>query len=230
MALLFLVYKVKNSARTMMLAQVAATIVIPASLVLMICSMFALSWVYASIVGTGGIFLMAVDYAISRRIKDTLPTPRYVRRLAAKFGVGISILKWRQVTAFAYKGRVFLSENLLHKLELGEIRAVIAHEAYHARSGHSRMMASFLGITSLTFVHHRGEEMADRFAATVVGIRHLENALSKLEIAGREKRIAALRQAHIQLRFLPTTNAAGGFSPTSLCISNRIQTHSLATL
>lgn len=195
MASLFIMYKVKKNARTMMLAQAAATILIPTNLLLMICSMFALSWVYAGIVGPGGVFLGIVNHAICMRIKDTLPTPRYIRKLGAKFDAGISILNWPQVTGFAYRRRVFLSESLLHKLEPREIKAVIAHEAYHAHTGHNRMLASLLGITSLTFTRHRDEEKADRFAATVAGIKHLESALSKLDIADREKRIAALRKA-----------------------------------
>jgi len=190
--LLFIVYKIRKNARTMILAQAAATILIPTTLALMICSMFAFLWIYAGVVGSGAVLLGTVIYATGKRIKDSLPTPRSIRRMASKFGVDISIVRWPHVTAFAYEGRVFLSENLLHKLEPNEVRAVIAHEAYHARSGHNRMLASLLGITSLTFVRHRDEEAADRFAARVAGNKHLVNALSKLEIVGWEKRMAAL--------------------------------------
>ncbi|UCD13746.1 MAG: hypothetical protein JSW60_09360, partial [Thermoplasmatales archaeon] len=56
----------------------------------------------------------------------------------------------------------------------------------------NKFLSSILALTSLTFHRYRDEHFADRYAAKIVGIHNLINALKKLEIKDYVKRARKL--------------------------------------
>ncbi len=195
--LLPILYLIKRDGRLMIGGQNFVTLNIFLNLVFMRdCDMFVLFWIYISIVFIGVIILGGMRHRFSKWIKEAFTPPAYIRSLAKRFQVDISVLNWPRASAFTYKRRIFLSAGLLKRLEYEELKAVIAHEAYHVRSSINPIFATFIGITSLTFIRYRDELKADEFAAMVAGTENLISALIKLNVKDCRKRIKALNEIH----------------------------------
>lgn len=184
------IYIIKRESRSMIYGQGVATVTIWTNLAFMRdCDMFKLLWAYLAIVLVGILLLGGVKYHITKWVKETIATPAYINRLAKSFSIDISILGWPGVSAFTFRKKVYLTLGLLNRLKYNEIKAVVAHEAYHAHSNHNPTLASFIGITSLTFIRHKEEYKADEFAVKVAGYENLKKALRKLNVKDLKKRI-----------------------------------------
>jgi len=190
---LFSLSYVMKRVRFMIYGQGIATLIILTNLILMRgCDMFKFLWVYASIVIVGVVILFGVRYNISKWVKEAIAPPAYIKNITEQLKVDISILNWPGVSAFTFRKRIFLTTGLLQLLNFDEIKAVIAHETYHVNSGNIPIIASFVGITSLTFVRYKEEFKADEFAAKLAGADNLINALNKMKVKDRLKRIDAI--------------------------------------
>lgn len=189
---LAVIFLIKRYALLMLGAQVCGTAVVLSNLLIMKCDMFFLVWVYLGMVFAFLFAFSFVRYLISRSLGDTIPSPKYVTRLAHLFDVTVKVLDTQRIKAFAYRKEIFLSVGLLERLDENETRAVVAHETYHVRSSPNRLISSTLALTSLTFFRYDDETQADRYAAEVAGKNHLTAALKKLDIKNWEKRMERL--------------------------------------
>ena len=76
-----------------------------------------------------------------------------------------------------------------------QLRAVVAHEVYHLRHDHPRLLGHLLSLTSLTFLRYDDEHAADIYAAKVAGAEAMAGALDRLGIEDRDHRTSLLRQS-----------------------------------
>ena len=84
--------------------------------------------------------------------------------------------------AFAAGRSIFVSIGLLEILNDDELKAVLAHEAWHIR--HNLRMPYLKQLAIMTFSSHKCpelESLADKFAAEIAGIEALAGARSKVD-------------------------------------------------
>jgi heat shock protein HtpX len=156
----------------------------------MSCPMGGQVWGYFGIVLGGVAFLGVVQVAFDRYVKNfEITDARFLRNLSSDLGADIFLLDTQKVKAFTHRRRIYLSVGLVELLEPDEIKAVAAHELYHARHTPNRVLANILAVSSLWFRSFRDETEADRFAAGLVGSAPLSSALQKLGVKGQKKRI-----------------------------------------
>ncbi len=83
--------------------------------------------------------------------------------------------------AFAMGRKIFVSGGLLEILSREELKAVLAHEAYHVKNRKASLLKGISMMTFLPYVIGKDMELAaDEFASAVVGREHLESARKKL--------------------------------------------------
>jgi len=84
--------------------------------------------------------------------------------------------------AFASGKAIFVSVGMLEIFDQQELKAVLAHEAWHLR--HNNKTPILRQLSLMTFTKYRPEQelelMADRFAEEIVGKEPLESARAKL--------------------------------------------------
>lgn len=84
--------------------------------------------------------------------------------------------------AFASGKAIFISIGMLEMFDKQELKAVLAHEAWHLR--HNNKTPILRQLSLMTFTKYRSEQelevMADRFAEEIVGTEVLESARAKL--------------------------------------------------
>ncbi len=84
--------------------------------------------------------------------------------------------------AFASGKAIFVSVGMLEIFDQQELKAVLAHEAWHLR--HNNKTPILRQLSLMTFTKYRPEQelelMADRFAEEIVGKGPLESARAKL--------------------------------------------------
>ncbi len=84
--------------------------------------------------------------------------------------------------AFASGKAIFVSVGMLEIFDQQELKAVLAHEAWHLR--HNNKTSILRQLSLMTFTKYRPEQelelMADRFAEEIVGKGPLESARAKL--------------------------------------------------
>lgn len=84
--------------------------------------------------------------------------------------------------AFAAGRSIFVSMGLLEILSDDELKAVLAHEAWHIRNNNRTPFLKQLAV--MTFSSHKSnelEELADRFAAEIAGSEALSSARCKVD-------------------------------------------------
>jgi heat shock protein HtpX len=170
--------------------QMAVTASIVVGLVSMNCPMFQWIWVYSGVVSSGVLVLMLVRYWVAREArKNTVPLSSYVLPLEKEFGIPVRVIDTQKMRAFVHGKAAYLSVGLLEHLNRDEVRAVVAHEAYHLKHSPDKLIPSLLALSSLTFKSYNDEHLADKYAAKVAGEDNLARALNKLETAGSVQRI-----------------------------------------
>ena len=155
--------------------------------------MFQWIWAYLGVVSLGLIVLSLTRHHFTRQ-RHLLHTDisSYVSALEAEFHVPVKIIDAQRVQAYAHRRAAHLSVGLIERLNRDEVRAVVAHEAYHVKHSPSKLVSSLAALSSLTFVPYNDEHLADQYAAGVVGKETLAHALRKLDIVGAEQRIENL--------------------------------------
>jgi Zn-dependent protease with chaperone function len=177
-------------------AQLGLTTVISTSLISMDCHMAVWVWAYLGLVMTGAaVITLLRRFNASRLAADSLGQFEALADLEDEFDVRIVVLDAQRARALAYGGTVYLSMGLLEHLDKEQLRAVVAHEAYHLRSSPSRPLSALLSLTSLTFLRYSDEGSADAYAARTVGVDAIVGALDQLDIVDREARTRRLLQA-----------------------------------
>lgn len=152
--------------------------------------MLAWIWAYLGLVSSGLLILSLVRYWLAREAHtNTASLSSYVEALEGEFGVAIRVIDTQKIRAFAHRKAIYLSVGLLERLDRDEVKAVVAHEAYHVKHSPNKFISSILAVGSLTFFSFNDDHLADHYAASVVGKDALVRALKRLEVAGSGQRI-----------------------------------------
>lgn len=196
-ALLFVAFYLDRGFRPLLGAQFTLTAAISVSLLSMECYMSTWVWAYLGFVLAGAtVITLFRRFNASRLAADSLGQFDALADLEDEFDVRIVVLDAQRVRALAYQDTVYLSVGLLERLDDEQLRAVVAHEAYHLRTSPSRPLSALLSLTSLTFLRYDDEGSADAYAARVAGVDAIVGALDRLGIVDRRKRAMRLRQDH----------------------------------
>ena len=188
-----LIFIFKRNYESLLTSQFFMTVIISLNLLSMNCDMFYWLWIYLGIILMGTILLGFVKIYLKLKLDNNIfRLPTFLSDIGKHWDVDIRILDSQRIKAFAYKNKVYLSIGLIERLEKDEIKSVVAHEVYHLKHSPSKLLSSFLAITSLTFKRFRDEYQADRYAAKTTGLANLINAFRKLQIKDGEKRINQL--------------------------------------
>ena len=179
----------KERLMTFVSAQVAILLAIAATFYLMKCSYMLTFYLYLAYV----IISTVLIFAVLRNYDLIL-----IKRLQAK--PAGSIMKWAQEfvdrltsariyyfdsavpRAFAAGRSIFVSIGLLELLDDGELKAVLAHEAWHIRNNSRTPYLKQLAL--MTFSSSSDSEleyMADCFAAEIAGRESLSSARNKVD-------------------------------------------------
>jgi len=185
----FMVKDPKHRLLTFVSAQVAVILAIIATFYLMECEGMLTIYLYLGYAAVSGALMFGIT-----RYYDRL----MIRRLNAK--PAGSIIGWVQrfvdqlaaatvyyydsaaPRAFAAGRSIFVSVGLLEALDDDELRAVLAHEAWHIRN--NSRMPYLRQLALMTFSSHKSSEleiMADRFAAEIAGEEALSSARNKVD-------------------------------------------------
>lgn len=185
----FMTKEPKHRLLTFVSAQVAVILAIITTFYLMECEGMLTIYLYLGYAAVSGALMFGIT-----RYYDRL----MIRRLSAK--PAGSIIGWVQrfvdslasatvyyydsaaPRAFAAGRSIFVSIGLLEVLDDDELRAVLAHEAWHIRN--NSRMPYLRQLALMTFSSHKSSElenMADRFAAEIAGEEALSSARSKLD-------------------------------------------------
>ncbi len=167
-------------------AQVAVLLAIFTTFYIMRCSEMLTAYLYLAYASATSLLIF-----VTQRFYDRI----MVRRLDAK-PIG-GVLKWVQEfvdtlvnatvyyydssipRAFACGKSIFVSIGLLEMLDETELKAVLAHEAWHLRS--SRFL--FKQLAFMTFSSQKEvETLADCFAAKIAGNKALISARNKVKV------------------------------------------------
>jgi heat shock protein HtpX len=190
---LFIAYRSDRGFKPLIGAQLGTTAMISMSLTSMDCYMSAWVWFYLGAVMAGAVAIGMVRAFNRSRIKaESLGRFDALADLEDEFDVDIVVLDAQRVRALAYLGKVYLSVGLLERLDDDQLRAVVAHEAYHLETRPPRMLATLLALSSLTFLRYSDEREADAHAARLAGVDSIVGALETLEIQDRHERTANL--------------------------------------
>jgi len=190
---LFVAYRLDRGLKPLFGAQMAMTLLISTSLASMECYMSSWVWFYLGAVVAGAAVLgLLRTFDRMRLERGSLGRFAGLAAMEDEFGVEIVVLDTQRVRALAYRDAVYLSVGLLERLDDDQLRAVVAHEAYHLEALSPRMLSSLLALTSLTFLRYSDEAHADAHAARLVGEDALRGALERLEIVDRDERASAL--------------------------------------
>ena len=171
-----------------MSAQTIATMMITLNFISMTCETFNMFWLYIGIVLSGGILFWTARHLVSRQCSVALRPPDFISQFEDEFDVRIRLLPSQKIKAFVHQNNIYITMGLVERLELPELRAVIAHEVYHVRNSPNKVLSSFLAVTSLTFKRHNDDPAADKFAAELIGKEHLIQAFKTLQIVDGETR------------------------------------------
>lgn len=189
LAVSFMIRMPKHRLLTFVSAQVAAFLAIISTFYLMKCDGMLTIYLYSgyAVISTAVIFG-------ALRFYDKL----MIRRLKAK-PIG-NVLGWMQEfmdrlanatvyyydsavpKAFAAGKSIFVSLGLLELLSDDELRAVLAHEAWHIRN--NKRMPYLKQLAIMTFsspMKGEIEDLADRFAAEIAGSEALSSARRKVD-------------------------------------------------
>ena len=84
--------------------------------------------------------------------------------------------------AFAIGKKIFVSGGLLEILNRNELKAVLAHEAYHVKHRKTSILKGLSMMTFLPYVIEKDIELAaDEYASIIAGRESLESARKKIE-------------------------------------------------
>lgn len=178
---------------SLLISQTLISILITISLISMTCNMFNWLWIYLGIILIGSLLIFIIKVLLDKDIDENIINSlSFIYDLEGEFGVPIKIIDTQRIRAFHYRKKIYLSVGLLERLEKEEIKAVIAHEVYHLKYSPNKIISSLLAISSLTFKRYTDEKFADQYAVNVTGKTNFINALNKLNIKDRKKRINRL--------------------------------------
>jgi len=179
----------KNRLQTFAFAQAAGLFAIASAFYLMDCSEMLTLYLYFAYVAISTILIFGTLHYYDRLL---------IKRLDAK--PAASVLKWTQEfvdmltsarvyyfdsavpKAFAAGRSIFISIGLLEHLDDGELKAVLAHEAWHIK--HNSRMPFLRQLALMTFSSTSEPEletMADRYAAEIAGSAALSSARNKVD-------------------------------------------------
>jgi Zn-dependent protease with chaperone function len=185
----FMIKKPKQRLMTFVSSQVAGLLAIIITFYLMKCSEMLSIYFYLGYVAVSSVLIFGV-----LRFYDKI----MIRRLSAK--PVENIIAWVQgfvdqltnatvyyydsaaPRAFAAGRSIFVSIGLLEMLNNDELKAVLAHEAWHIR--HNSRTPYLKKLAIMTFSSHKSpelESMADTFAAEIAGIEALAGARNKVD-------------------------------------------------
>ncbi|HIH44855.1 MAG TPA: M48 family metalloprotease [Candidatus Methanoperedenaceae archaeon] len=171
-------------------AQVSMTAAIAISFIAMTCNRMVTIELYLAYAGISSIIMFTVPRFYDRIL---------IGRLSARQLSGL--IEWPSVfvkkltnatvyyfdsavpRAFSSGRSIFVSLGLLEMLTCDELRAVLAHEAWHIRHNSKTPLLRQLAIMTLTSHQTSAlESLADEFAAQVVSREALASARAKLEL------------------------------------------------
>ncbi len=185
----FMIKKPKQRLMTFVSAQITVFLAIISTFYLMKCDGMLTIYLYLAYVAISSVLIFGVVRHYDRLM---------VRRLDAK--PAGNIIDWvqkfvNQLTsatvyyydsaaprAFAAGRSIFVSIGLLETLNDDELKAVLAHEAWHIRN--NSRMPYLRQLALMTFSSHKSSEleyMADCFAAEIVGSEALSSARNKID-------------------------------------------------
>lgn len=185
----FMIKKPKHRLLTFVSSQVATFLAIIATFYLMKCDGMLTIYLYFAYVAISCILIFGV-----LRHYDSI----MIKRLDAK-PVG-NLMDWAQKfvsqltsatvyyydsaapRAFAAGRSIFVSVGLLEMLDNEELKAVLAHEAWHIRN--NSRMPYLRQLAFMAFSSHKRTEleyMADSFAADIAGSKALSSARNKID-------------------------------------------------
>jgi len=175
--------------RIFLFAQSSGILAIASTYYIMECSEMLSLYLYSAFLGVSTLMIFGV-----LRYYDRI----MIRKLGAK--PAGSILNWTQdfvdmltsaklyyfdsaiPRAFASGRSIFISTGLLEMLDDDELKAVLAHEAWHIR--HNSRMPFMKQLALMAFSSSADPElecMADRFAAQIAGSEALSSARDKVD-------------------------------------------------
>lgn len=181
--------KPKQKLFTFVSAQIFLLLAILATFYLMHCNEMLTAYLYLIYVATSTVLIFGVLKYYDRIL---------IKRLDAK--PITSIMEWGQEfvdkltsasvyyydsavpKAFAAGKSIFVSVGLLEMLDDNELKAVLAHEAWHIR--HNSKTPYLKQLSLMTFSYQSEselEDMADSFAANIAGKEALASARDKLD-------------------------------------------------
>ncbi len=181
-----------------------------------------LAWSAAAVLGASIVAVLVEMYRLRRR-RLVLAVPPGIGTHAARDGFALVIVPVAAPLAYSLGGRhpqVVISEGLSSRLDDRELAAVLAHEAVHLRSHHSRWLAlAALATSALWFVPwvRRSaaacrvalERWADEEAALEVGREILRRALLRAaDVPSAGSSVAALNGADALLERLAMLESA----------------------
>ena len=177
----------------MFLSKIVSSLAIVEGFREMNCAMSGYVWWYFGLISGALVFLQVIQMLMDRNVRNLeISGARLLKNLSSELGWEISLLDTQKVKAFTHKRRIYISVGLAELLEQGELKAVAAHEMYHAMHTPNRHLANALAVASLWIRSYRDDKKADVFAAEVAGWKNLASAFKKLKVAHYNKRIAAL--------------------------------------
>lgn len=181
--------KPKQKLFTFVSAQLAVLLAILATFYIMECSEMLTAYLYFGYVLISTVLIFGV-----LRFYDRI----LIKRLDAKPITGI--MEWgqefvNQLTsasvyyydsavpkAFAAGKSIFVSVGLLEMLDDNELKAVLAHEAWHIRHNSKTPYLKQLSLMTFSYQNESElEDMADSFAANITGNEALASARNKLD-------------------------------------------------
>ena len=160
------------------------------------CYMISYIWLYIAIVLGALIILGLLNYGFKRHLANITCSDDIGldlrNELADMFRCEVRFIDHQVPKAFTQANVIYLSIGLIEILDDRELKAVVAHEAFHVNFTPSRTLLASMAILSLWFRSFRDENAADWFAAEFIDKNSIISAMEKLDIKGREERIAAL--------------------------------------
>jgi heat shock protein HtpX len=117
---------------------------------------------------------LAKRYGIERFVE----LENFLRNLSGSTNSKLFILGSSLPKAFTLGRDVFVTAGIVELLSLEELKAVLAHEAFHVKQNRYPLVGNIRILTFLPGI--RFEEYADSFAERVVGRKALESAMKRV--------------------------------------------------
>jgi Zn-dependent protease with chaperone function len=180
--------KPKQKLITFVSAQVAVFLAISLTFYLMDCSYMLTLYLYLAYAVISTVFIFAVlryyDMIMIRRL-DAKPAGS-IMKWAQEFVEGLVLAKLYYFDsavprAFASGRSIFVSIGLLELLNDEELKAVLAHEAWHICNNSRTPYLKQLAFMTFSSSESELEYMADCFAAEIAGREALSSARSKVD-------------------------------------------------